>query len=351
MQTIKRSMRLTPTISYFPLNTHFATPMGIPYTSLDKIAMPFSNTVWMAILVVCFLAIITLILIKYINYSSNGRLKMGRARKYLGYSALILNIINTLLGGSTVQTPIRHYARFGFIIWLFATFILRNAYLGSMINFLQAPIYNQPIDTIEKVLRFNYSIYAAPVLHDVLYENSPALRKLLSHIEFIKWYQSIKVIVFFFRLRKYDESTSSPFDHLKDISFRGVIIIRDISALYHNTILNRDSNNFISISKEKISTTLLVFYLRKHSCLTAAFNKHLLKMISSGLIGRSVKEYRDMKYLYVRRDKAPKVLLLDQVVGVFLLCFGLYAIALFVFLLEMVSIRIVIIRKCLDIVR
>lgn len=175
MQTIQRSRRLTPTISYFPLNAHFAMPMGIPYTSLDKIAMPFTSGVWMAILIVFFLAVITMVLIKNIVCPSKSA---STRHTNKGYSALILSIINTLLGGSTVQTPNRHYARLGFIIWLFSTFILRNAYLGSMINFLQAQIYSQPIDTVEKVIRFNYSIYAVPAIHDVLYESSPALRSL-----------------------------------------------------------------------------------------------------------------------------------------------------------------------------
>lgn len=142
----------------------------------------------------------------------------------------------------------------------------------------------------------------------------------------------------------------STYLQLRNISFRGVVMIGDISALYHNTILTRDYNNFIAISKEKVTTTFLVFYFRKHSCLTAAFNEHLMKMASSGLIVRSVNEYRDQKYTNIRPDKTPKILTLHQILGVFLLCSGLYVVALFAFIMEMVSIRLIIVRKCLDIV-
>lgn len=174
MITNKRLERFSATYPYIVLNIFFALPAGIPYTTFEKIAMPFSTGVWIAIFCICILAIVVLSLIKKITFI-NWRFDSN--------SALILSVINTFLGGTTTETPNRNYAKFGLIVWLLTTFIIRNAYLGSMFNYLQAQIHSMPVDTIDKVTQFNYTIYAEPSLYKVLYDSEPNLRKQFSILQ------------------------------------------------------------------------------------------------------------------------------------------------------------------------
>lgn len=166
----KRAQQYTPTYPYMQINVYFAIPKGMPYATFAKIVMPFSRIVWISILSTVILAILLIILTKNIPFID---------WQYDSHPGLLLDVLNTLLGGSIVKTPIRNYARVGLAVWLLATLVLRNAYLGSMFKFLQAQILAIPVDTIEKIIEYNYTVYAVPMIYTILYDIEPRLQNQL----------------------------------------------------------------------------------------------------------------------------------------------------------------------------
>lgn len=158
-----------------------------------------------------------------------------------------------------------------------------------------------------------------------------------------------KLTIYFhtiFRLKSSKDFDSyETFSYLREDSFRGVFVISDITAAYYNTMLIRSRKNIIQLSKEKITTVLLAFYLKKHSYLASTIDEYFMRLASNGLLTKWTNDYRDQKFMNCRADKAPQILTLDHVYGIFIICFGLYAISAIVLLLEILSRRINFIRR------
>lgn len=154
------------------MSVYLASAIGVPYTSIEKIAMPFTFEVW-----ICLLA--TMLIVIFLFYFC-GRVKanvQSELRTAQGTIALIMDILNSAFGGPLSEASIRNGSRFGFAVWLLMSFILRNLYSGSVFTFLQAQVNERPVDTIDRVIELNYIIYATPATYDALYESEPRLRK------------------------------------------------------------------------------------------------------------------------------------------------------------------------------
>lgn len=96
----------------------------------------------------------------------------------MSYSAIILVVFNTFLGGSITRTPSRNYARLGLIIWMLSTFVLRCPYSGNLFNILQAQMFTTPVDTIRQFIEYNYTIYASLAYgYEILNKSVPSIRK------------------------------------------------------------------------------------------------------------------------------------------------------------------------------
>lgn len=139
-------------------------PVGIPYTSLQKIILPFSLWVWIYILIAFILVLCTIRLMKF---------PLSRA---------YINVISIFMGGTIPvnDMPQRNYARLAFAIWMFSTLILRNAYQGSLFEHLQSQIEARPVDTLAKISQYNYSLYVSPFIYNIINASHPNLRKQLS---------------------------------------------------------------------------------------------------------------------------------------------------------------------------
>lgn len=64
----------------------------------------------------------------------------------------------------------------GMILWLLATFVLRNVYLGALVDLLAGQIDEDPVDTIERVIQYNYTIYCTPATYEMFYRSMPRIR-------------------------------------------------------------------------------------------------------------------------------------------------------------------------------
>lgn len=133
----------------------FFLPIGVPYTALEKIALPFTLAVWIWILIVLILACIC---------------------RFLNFSISMFDLISVFLGGGVTQEPQTFNLRFVLLIWLYATIILRTVYHGVLFDIMQLQVRGEPIDTIGKVTEHNYLFHVSPVAYDLLYYGIPSLR-------------------------------------------------------------------------------------------------------------------------------------------------------------------------------
>lgn len=153
----KQRQGLKSTFPHLYVNLKFFIPIGVPYTALEKIAIPFTVVVW--ILIVLIFAIVCHLF------------KVGQS---------ILDVINIFLGGGVSQEPRAFKPRFILLVWMFGALILRNAYHGALFEILQSQIRYQPVDTTDRIVEYNYTFYVSPVAYDMLYHGIPILRNQLS---------------------------------------------------------------------------------------------------------------------------------------------------------------------------
>lgn len=160
----ERSNKFTASFPHLFMHLIFATPIGEPYSEYAKIILPFEWPIWISI---CALFIVTILTIYVLEYVKCPCLP-GRN------SSTILNMINIFLGGGVPQIVKRNSARMFLIVWLMSSLILRNAYQGSLFNFLQSQTRIRPEYTLEKIIESDYPVYA---ISEVIFENIPKLRK------------------------------------------------------------------------------------------------------------------------------------------------------------------------------
>lgn len=248
------------------------------------------------------------------------------------------HFINLLFGGSLSRVPCFLSARAILCIWLMATLILRNAYFGAMFNFLQTKMNHSPINTISKIMEFNYTLYLGTGIYDVMYWSFPNLRQQLSNntnYMYIKDYSKI-LCLFHFSIQLFNSSIAY-YELLDDDSFNGVFITDDTVYPMYNKLNRRNPSHLFPVSKERIAYIYFVFYLRKHSCLTTSLNNHIKYLSSSGIINYYINMYKDAHFMKIQSHKMRQTLSLYQMQGIFLICAVLYLVAFITFLIELIS--------------
>lgn len=297
-------------------------PASVPYSSLKKIQMPFDTAVWIWILIAFIAAL----------FFTYHRINPSRLTSFF-------DVINIFLGGPIMQMPQRSIIKFALSVWMLATLVLRNAYHGKMFNFLQAQLYAQPVDTLAKVEHFNYTIFVMPIVYEVLSYNMPQLRPQLRHTSLLNmFYANMKQSSFFHRLQLYDEDLSH-FKLLKDPTLTAVYTVSQIRATYYNMLHRKDPDAAVVMAKQRLALFPIVFYLRKHSCLTEPINVQLTNIASSGLMKYWMNQYNDAKYTRIRNVRIPQILTLQQIQGIFYIYAVLHAVALVTFVIEIVMAR------------
>lgn len=117
----------------------------------------------------------------------------------------------------------------------------------------------------------------------------------------------------------------------------GVFIASLDTVEYHNSL--HAESGFLIPSRRRIFLLPLSIFLRKHSCLAPAFNTRIETLQSSGLIQLWSRMYRKMSFYHQAKQNEPKQLSFEQVGGIYIIAAYLYAISLFVFFVELLSLQ------------
>lgn len=170
LTTILESRSVSSTYPNLLLVAMFASPNGSPYSSIERIAMPFSNMIWCCILFASICLVVYLYLCKTLNRTNNMKIKVEN------FSVIVVAVHSTM-GGSVPIKSLHNVNRSGLIIWLLATLVLRNIYSGSLFDLLQVQLNKPPVDTIQGLIESNYKIYCSPGAYDIIFRSIPELRK------------------------------------------------------------------------------------------------------------------------------------------------------------------------------
>lgn len=131
--TEDRSAILLPGIQHYTSYVVFAVPSGRPYSSFEKLFLPFDEYSWLAVFVTLVVAT-SIILIINTQPISVKNFIYGH-----GIWGPLTNMINILFGGPLDKAPKGTFARTLVAMWLMFTLVIRTAYQGSLYKYLQVP--------------------------------------------------------------------------------------------------------------------------------------------------------------------------------------------------------------------
>lgn len=124
----------------------FGMPIGIPYTPLQKLAMPVTNSGWIFIILAC---IVVSILFAYdVDKQYFDKQKFS-----------LIDVWFILLGGLMYNSPDKFFGKLVLIGWLIVTMIFRNAYQAILFDHLKSGVEFEPILTLDDMFRAGLKFY------------------------------------------------------------------------------------------------------------------------------------------------------------------------------------------------
>lgn len=169
--TVNRTKFFSSPEPHFALSMHFAYAKGMPLSSMRRIFMPFSHVLWWFVLA----SIVFMIFLLCLNKKTRTPQQDG-PNSVQDYEASVFDVLGSFLGLPLTGKVLRNNTMLGMILWLLATFVLRNVYLGALVDLLAGQIDEDPVDTIERVIQYNYTIYCTPATYEMFYRSMPRIR-------------------------------------------------------------------------------------------------------------------------------------------------------------------------------
>lgn len=108
-------------------------------------------------------------------------------------------------------------------------------------------------------------------------------------------------------------------------------------------------NSKVNVARESIFINPISIYLRKNSYLTHTMDEEIMVYLSSGLIKNWVSYFADETYIrYKRMQMEPSTLKVNQINGIYELCFAVFLIGFTVFICEVLSQRSNRLKRIMD---
>ena len=136
---------------YFDNNVWFIPP-GEPYTSLEKMMMPFQQTLW----VVTMLTLLVLITISAVIVIFSSKLRI----LFFDTDDPVFGLVSTFLAGYQNQLPSRDIARFSLTMFIIWSLIIRTCYQSELFKYLQKDARKPEVKSIVEMIERNFTFYA-----------------------------------------------------------------------------------------------------------------------------------------------------------------------------------------------
>ncbi|XP_037028219.1 uncharacterized protein LOC119068649 [Bradysia coprophila] len=281
------------TLSYHNSYLCIVIPSGRPFTSLEKTMWPFRKSVWYAILIILVFKVVII----------QGPIKILSLNRHLDCIDF-LDYVRIYLGLNITQYPTKFLSKIFVVGMFFYALILRSCYQSSLFQFMTLMINVSAIRSVNELIEENFRFHLIEPLMFVL-ETLPELK-------------SRSVFV------------SEQFEH-KLMEDERINWDRKIAVI---TTRNHDSGAMIPIA-ENIYQLSIAMVLRRNSYFTDRINGIIYKLFDNGYISKLNLSFKKENQIHGASDTG--LLSLDDVVGLFRICFGGYLLALAVFGYEIAS--------------
>lgn len=298
-----RSKYFDNSIAYYVTPMVFIIPPGRPYKAIEKMLQPFDHVVWIILLITLVLAILVIIVV-------NTKFRHLKSFIYgRGVKSPVMNILVGLFGSQQTVLPGRNFSRFILMKFLILCLVLRSIYQGSLFQFLQSDKRHREIQSVDEMVKKDYTFYMYETGADVLQNNIEIIRRK-------KLFNTTRNFMLYTRLNGNEKIAA--LDSLMNIE----------AEIYNGSD--------IKYCKETLVTFSVVFYYRKHFYLRDEIDKKIDSLLSSGIIDHWIKS--SYKYYGYRnyKDNYPRKLTFNDLLGPFCALIMFHAFSFVVFAMEVI---------------
>ncbi|KAL7012945.1 hypothetical protein ACKWTF_015117 [Chironomus riparius] len=129
------------------------TSIGEPYSSYEKLLLPFDDTTWKLLISTFLMAFIAIIVINRMPSFIQERVYGEQIQ------SPALNVISTFFGIAQAKLPTKHIPRFILIFFVFFCLIFRTCYQSKMFEFMTSEIRWPPPTSIKDLKDKNFIMY------------------------------------------------------------------------------------------------------------------------------------------------------------------------------------------------
>uniref|UniRef100_A0A182PTF8 Putative ionotropic receptor ligand binding domain-containing protein n=1 Tax=Anopheles epiroticus TaxID=199890 RepID=A0A182PTF8_9DIPT len=269
--TLHRNRYMASSFSYYTSQLVLVVAPGDAYTSLELLRCPFGDTIWTLLLCTLAVGLAVIGCLRCKGSRALQRLVLGDTP-----SSAWPGMVSVLLGAGLSRAPQRNFARTLLLCWLAGTLVLRSAYTGSMIRFLQSDRNHSVPGNVPALLAAHYEL--------LMYRNYSfvfdAYPRIGRQLRLITTQQFRHVYV----------------DQLQLPGKRLAMLLPLETVTYLNRNLTRDGQ-LLRIVRERVYVAKLAIYTQRSSALLAPFNNLLERFVSSGLLYRWASQYHQARFL------------------------------------------------------
>ncbi|KAH8391445.1 hypothetical protein KR200_009886 [Drosophila serrata] len=245
--------QFSATASYYQSSLVFVLHMDTQMGAVAQLAVPFTATVWLALVVSAILAMLVIWSWQRISTGHPDLVAHG------------LHVLTTLLGNPLVvrSLPTNVRMRIFYAAWMLLALVLRVVYQGKLYDSFRAP-YNKPLPgQISELIAANYTLIGQEYL-DFYPRNLTVLTR---------------------------NGSKERFDYIQDHGEDGRLVSTSLIASMSYYNLMHWSTSRLAHIREHIFLYQLVIYLRRHTLLKFAFDRKIKQLLSAGIIGHFVREF------------------------------------------------------------
>lgn len=306
-----RALVMQPSYSYLTVPYVLAVPLGHKMSSFQRILKPFRYIIWSCFSSSLIFAILLIYYIRFLGRSQLSNFIFGSENRIP-----FTNLFATLFGGSILQrAPQTNFARYILLIWLVYTFVLRSAYSGALYILLQDGRARNTLNSIDKVIQNNYTIYAFPAVERVLNIAKPE-----AHTAIVD----------------NNNLVTKLYERIANNNEKIALCLLEYSVRAYN---QNNPQRRVEVINEPLLTAPIVFYMPRHSYITFQADALILRILSAGLIERYESYYLYSSSQSTADDKAPVKLSFQVLLALFSIYAVLLLFAILIFLIELTSLK------------
>lgn len=168
--TAERQRMFSASFPYYQSAILYAVPKGKQLTAFQKLFMPFRYIIWTCVISLFCMGLFVIVALRF---DGRHRAFVVGAQNPTPY----MNMIAVFLGVSMTVLPRRNFARFLLTVWMIGCVVLRNAYQGSLFQFISTSKNAPVVKNLDEMLEQNYSLYVRKELF-YLFDHVPKAKQM-----------------------------------------------------------------------------------------------------------------------------------------------------------------------------